>query len=170
MMSRVKDSILEKKIEKGEDVGNEVPCFDSRRANYWVNQDSVRTAVHAVSVEYKDWEICTGNISYTRIYNTVIPIHLQLLKAGYRVLIYSGDVDMCVPYTGSEAWTNSLGLTVQQDWRSWVVNYQLAGFVKTYSSLPLTFATIKGSGHTVPEFKPAEALYFFTQFLNDLPF
>ena len=47
------------------------------------------------------------------------------LGAGLKVLIYSGDHDMCVPHTGSEAWTSSLGLKVKEAWRPWKVDHQV---------------------------------------------
>ena len=42
--------------------------------------------------------------------------HASPAAAKYRVLIYSGDTDGCVPYVGSEGWTSGLGLTVTNDW------------------------------------------------------
>lgn len=61
---------------------------------------------------------------------TVLPqvIHAVLL-AGLRVLIYSGDHDMCVPHTGSEAWTRALGLKKQEHWRPWKVSDQVCNCV-----------------------------------------
>lgn len=47
------------------------------------------------------------------------------------MLIYSGDHDMCVPHTGSEAWTRGLGLKVREAWRPWKVHHQ----VKTFAAL-----------------------------------
>lgn len=40
----------------------------------------------------------------------------------------SGDHDMCVPYTGSEAWTRSMGYEVIDEWRPWTSNGQVAGY------------------------------------------
>ena len=48
--------------------------------------------------------------------------------AGLRVLIYSGDHDMCVPHTGSEAWTRGLALKPTQPWRPWKVNNQVSQY------------------------------------------
>lgn len=48
--------------------------------------------------------------------------------AGLRVLIYSGDHDMCVPHTGSEAWTRGLGLREKEPWRPWKVDGQVSSF------------------------------------------
>jgi len=149
-------------------VGGEVPCIDSQRAAEWINQDSVRTALNAISVSQQQWMICSDLINYTSIYTTVIPIHQELLQNGYRILIYSGDADMCVPNTGSEAWTDSLNLPLVDDWRPWFLNNQVGGYVRSYQGL--TYATIKGAGHMVPQYRPPQALYFFTQFLNNQPF
>ena len=38
------------------------------------------------------------------------------------MLIYSGDQDLCVPYTGSEAWTSALGLPLKAAWHPWHVS------------------------------------------------
>jgi serine carboxypeptidase-like clade 1 len=46
----------------------------------------------------------------------------------HALIIYdSGDHDMCVPFTGSEAWTRSLGYKIVDEWRSWDSNDQVAG-------------------------------------------
>ncbi len=71
---------------------------------------------------------------------------------------------MCVPHTGSEEWTRSLGLKVKHGWRQWNVDHQVAGYSQHYEGL--TFVTIKGAGHTVPESKPREALHMLDSFLQ----
>ena len=37
----------------------------------------------------------------------------------YRMLIYSGDSDACVPYWGTEQWVRELGFTEKKGWRQW---------------------------------------------------
>ncbi|OAY79832.1 Serine carboxypeptidase 1, partial [Ananas comosus] len=76
----------------------------------------------------------------------------------------SGDHDLCVPFTGSEAWTRSLGYAIIDAWRPWYLNDQVVGYTQGYDH-NLTFLTIKGAGHTVPEYKPSEALAFYTRWL-----
>lgn len=44
----------------------------------------------------------------------------------------SGDHDMCVPYTGSEAWTRSMGYKIVDEWRPWTANGQVAGYESVY--------------------------------------
>lgn len=41
----------------------------------------------------------------------------------------SGDHDMCVPFIGSEAWTLSLGYKILSEWRPWMSDGQVAGYL-----------------------------------------
>lgn len=42
---------------------------------------------------------------------------------------HSGDHDMVVPYIGSEEWTRSLGYKIIDEWRPWLSNAQIAGYI-----------------------------------------
>jgi carboxypeptidase C (cathepsin A) len=110
-----------------------------------------------------------------------------------RVLVYSGDVDSCVPYLGTEACMDALNLPVVEPWRAWIVDEQVAGYVKVLGGRTggpsLTYATVKEAGHMVPTYKvlspsckrisweplaspvprcvqPDEALALFQSFIN----
>lgn len=39
---------------------------------------------------------------------------------------------MCVPFTGSEAWTRAVGYKIVDEWRAWTVNNQVSGYVCFY--------------------------------------
>ncbi|PKI45095.1 hypothetical protein CRG98_034479 [Punica granatum] len=146
-----------------------VACINDDVATTWLNNAEVREAIHAAPVNVSGpWELCTRKISYNHDAGSMIPYHKNLTSLNYRVLIYSGDHDMCVPYTGSEAWTRSLGYKTSSAWRSWWSNNQVAGYLQEYDN-KLTFLTIKGAGHTVPEYKPSEALDFYTRWLDRKP-
>ncbi|WVZ08854.1 hypothetical protein V8G54_022200 [Vigna mungo] len=135
-------------------------------ASAWLNNDTVRKAIHAESESVAGaWELCTDRIKYDHNAGSMIPYHKNLTKMGYKALIFSGDHDMCVPFTGSEAWTRSLGYKIVDEWRPWNSNDQVAGYLQEYEN-NLTFLTIKGAGHTVPEYKPREALEFFSHWLE----
>ncbi|CAA7027114.1 unnamed protein product [Microthlaspi erraticum] len=55
----------------------------------------------------------------------------------------SGDHDMMIPYTSTEAWIKSLNYSIVDDWRPWMITRnQVAGFTRTYAN-NMTFATIK---------------------------
>uniref|UniRef100_A0A1J3IGU3 Carboxypeptidase n=1 Tax=Noccaea caerulescens TaxID=107243 RepID=A0A1J3IGU3_NOCCA len=143
-----------------------VPCIDDRVATAWLNNPEIRKAIHAKEEsEIGSWALCTGKLLFDHDAGSMIRFHRNLTLSGYRALIYSGDHDMCVPFTGSQAWTYSLGYKVIDEWRPWMSNDQVAGYTQGYAN-NLTFLTIKGAGHTVPEYKPREALDFYSRFLS----
>lgn len=75
---------------------------------------------------------------------------------------------MVVPFLGTQAWIRSLNYSILDDWRPWIVDWQIAGYTRTYSNR-MTFATVKGAGHTAPEYKPAECLAMFKRWINQVP-
>ncbi|XP_057840568.1 serine carboxypeptidase 1 [Cryptomeria japonica] len=157
--------VLEGIVPTWPQLSERVPCFDDRVATLWLNDESVRAAIRAEKKNISgDWQLCSDRINYYHDAGSMINYHENLTSQGYRALIYSGDHDMCVPYTGSEAWTRSLGYAITDSWRPWLVDGQVAGYTQGYAN-NLTFATVKGSGHTVPEYKPAEALALYSKFL-----
>ncbi|XP_022742195.1 serine carboxypeptidase 1-like [Durio zibethinus] len=146
-----------------------VPCTNDEVATRWLNDAAVRNAIHAQPENVAGpWELCTTRISYYHNAGSMIPYHKQLTAEGYRALIFSGDHDMCVPFTGTQAWTKSLGYKTITPWRSWISNGQVAGYLQAYDH-DITFLTIKGAGHTVPEYKPKEALDFYSRWLDGKP-
>ncbi|KAL6854288.1 hypothetical protein ACP4OV_019191 [Aristida adscensionis] len=142
-----------------------VPCMSDEVATAWLDNDSVRSAIHAQPVaSIGPWLLCTDKLDFHHDAGSMIIYHKNLTSQGYRAIIYSGDHDMCVPHTGTEAWTASLGYGVVDSWRPWFLNEQVSGYTQAYEN-GLTFATIKGAGHTVPEYKPQEALAFYSRWL-----
>ncbi|XP_071690083.1 serine carboxypeptidase-like 13 [Rutidosis leptorrhynchoides] len=100
----------------------------------------------------KDNECYSYDISSSIIY------HKYLLSRKCKVLILSGDHDMNFPYVGTEQWISSLGLPVESPWNPWFVNNQVAGYRMKYAKneYSLTYATVKGAGHSIPLYKPKE--------------
>ncbi|KAJ8753049.1 hypothetical protein K2173_011817 [Erythroxylum novogranatense] len=143
-----------------------VPCVNDEIATSWLNDENVRKAIHAAPKSIAGvWELCSDRINYGYGAGNILPYHKNLTTHGYRALIYSGDHDMCVPYTGTEAWTKSLGYKVLDEWRPWLSGEDVAGYLQGYDN-NLTFLTIKGAGHTVPEYKPRESLDFYNRWLE----
>ena len=71
---------------------------------------------------------------------------------------------MACNFLGDEWFVDDLGLTLVSDYKEWHVQNQVAGYVKHFDNL--IYATVKGSGHMVPEDKPAAALALVVSFLD----
>ncbi|XP_054706314.1 lysosomal protective protein-like [Uloborus diversus] len=158
------------KSENLRKVKDDPPCIDSSNLRKYLNQMSVRQALHIPS-KVQDWEICSTDveIGYKRLYDTMRPQVLELIGSGkLRGLIYNGDVDMACNFLGDEWFANNLGLKVKQKYQIWKFNNQVAGFVKYYDKL--SFLTIRGSGHMVPQDKPGPAFKMISSFLSNTPF
>ncbi|XP_034227749.1 LOW QUALITY PROTEIN: serine carboxypeptidase-like 13 [Prunus dulcis] len=126
----------------------------------WANDKTVQDALHIQEGSIKEWLRCNQTLqdSYISDVSSSLVYHENLIKQGYRVLIYSGDHDMVIPYVATMAWIESLNLTVDSRWKPWFVDGQVAGYRVQYSDKKyrLTYTTIKGAGHTAPEYKPEE--------------
>lgn len=149
-------------------LGSTPPCTDSRVADAWLNDPEVRSALHAAPIsDGGRWELCSSRISYTRTTRSTILTHVELMLVHHlRALVYSGDADLAVPHTGSERWTSQLGYPVKEEWGPWYYdNHQVAGYAVEYYG-GLTYATIKGAGHMVPETSPKQALTMFERFIK----
>jgi carboxypeptidase C (cathepsin A) len=99
----------------------------------------------------------------------MIPVHRRLIAAGLRGLVFSGLQDYVVPFTGSRKWVAGLGLPTQLPWRPWKLGRQVAGHAVRYRAEgegPLTYATVIGAGHMVPQTRPRSALALLRAFLR----
>jgi len=153
-------------------IGGPDACIDGILAEQYLNNPAVRQAIHVANESVTgEWTICTGKINYEGNTASLMPVYPTLIK-NYRVLIFNGDADCCVPYTDNESWTESLGYPVKEGWRQWEVNSQVAGYVTTYDAHPsqFSFLTVKGAGHMVPQYKPVQAFAMFQRFINNTPF
>ncbi|XP_074557347.1 serine carboxypeptidase-like 1 [Curcuma longa] len=134
----------------------------------WTNNDTVRQVLGIHKGTKPFWIRCNYGINFTNDVPSSLQYHFSLTSNGYRALVYSGDHDMTVPYLGTQAWIRSLNFSIVDDWRSWWVDNQIAGFTRRYSN-NLTFVTIKGGGHTAPEYLPRECLMMVDRWLSEVP-
>ena len=94
------------------------------------------------------------------------------------MMVYSGDVDSCVPFLGTQRRVSQLGFPPVGVYRRWFADYnqppgtaqreagpQIAGFVQEYQG-NITFCTVRGAGHMVPTFQPEAALAFIARFFR----
>ncbi|XP_062020692.1 serine carboxypeptidase-like 18 [Rosa rugosa] len=139
----------------------------------WANDKTVQSALHVEKGSIKEWVRCNWSLSdsYVKDVSSSVGYHQNLARKGYRVLIYSGDHDMAIPYVGTVAWIESLNLTLDSQWKPWFVNAQVAGYKTKYTlgKYELTYTTIKGAGHTAPEYKPKECFAMISRWFAYYP-
>ncbi|KAH9368026.1 hypothetical protein HPB48_022292 [Haemaphysalis longicornis] len=94
-----------------------------------------------------------------------------LLEDGYRVLVYSGQLDLAVPTTQTENFLSQLhwsgtsrwARARQRQWRSFD-GEKLYGYTKSVDNLH--FAVVRNSGHMVPHDTPEAAFSLITAFVD----
>eukprot|EP00754_Rhynchopus_humris_P035152 Rhum_TRINITY_DN16719_c0_g1::Rhum_TRINITY_DN16719_c0_g1_i1::g.164193::m.164193/K16296/SCPL-I; serine carboxypeptidase-like clade I len=146
------------------------PCGAQKAAAAWLNHDSVRKALHVPSEAFfgHPFHLESQVLQYNGNRPHLLDIYPTIAGA-YRGLIYNGDFDGCVPYTGAEGWISSLGWDVEEAWRPWTFGGMTAGYTQSYKHNGFRFATVKGAGHMVPQYKAREAYHMFSAFINDKP-
>lgn len=145
------------------------PCLNDTTLWLWLNRADVRMALH-IPGNVQSWDLCSDKVSkhYYRIYSTMHDFYLALLSKGLRALVYNGDTDMACNFLGDHWFVMSLNQKKTADYKPWICNNQIAGFHEQYGNL--TFLTIKGAGHMVPQWAPVRALKMFESFLSNSPY
>jgi len=165
--------------------GGPKACIESKLASAYFNQPDVQQAIHVGNspTGRPCWNtyVTAPSWTYTKqvanIPRDIYPFLIRHLD----VLIFNGDGDACVPYTGNDAWTRGMGYPVKAGWHSWDYpssrdsSWQLAGYATEYDVSALgkgsfEFITIKGGRHEVPESSPAQAYEMLKRVLQKQPF
>lgn len=134
----------------------------------WANKEIVRDALHVRKDSIGEWFRCK-TLDFEETTDDVIPYHAILSAKGYyRSLIYSGDHDAIRPFLSTQTWIRSLNYSIADDWRPWMVEDQVAGYTRSYMN-NMTFVTVKGAGHTAPEYKSKECLEMVRRWLSHEP-
>ncbi|KAF6162478.1 hypothetical protein GIB67_026316 [Kingdonia uniflora] len=157
---RLKNTLLHRRIS-GYD-----PCTESYAEKYY-NRADVQRAMHAniTKIPYS-WTACSDVLikNWKDSQFSMLPTYKELIAAGLRIWVFSGDTDSVVPVTATRLSLNNLNLTVKTPWYPWYTGNQVAGWTETYKGL--TFATVRGAGHEVPLFKPKQSSVLFRTFLT----
>ncbi|KAL3538780.1 hypothetical protein ACH5RR_002146 [Cinchona calisaya] len=139
----------------------------------WANDPTVREALQVRNGTKDEWRRCNMSLSYDKDVTTVFQYHQILSEKGLQALVYSGDHDLSIPYISTLEWIKDLNLTLDDDWRPWLLNGQIAGYTMKYSygedQFFITFATVKGAGHTAPEYKPKECFAMLDRWFSYYP-
>ncbi|KAJ0792676.1 putative peptidase S10, serine carboxypeptidase, alpha/Beta hydrolase [Helianthus annuus] len=153
-----------------DDADPEPPCVAATNVviEDWANEEDVQKALHVREGTIETWKKNNETMHYyfekndTTCYSydifSTIVYHKQLVSRNCQVLIISGDHDMTFPYVGTEEWIKSLNVPIESPWNPWFVDNQVAGYQMTYgkNGYSLTYATVKGAGHSVAFNKPEE--------------
>ncbi|KAI7725240.1 hypothetical protein M8C21_014636 [Ambrosia artemisiifolia] len=146
----------------------EDPSFDA--IQIWANDETTQHALNISQGTIGKWEIFNTTIHYadgkndTFCYSYDIfssfDYHKKLKSKKCRALVFSGDHDMTFPYVGTEQWITSLNISVEEPWEPYYIDGQVGGFQMTYAEndFSLTFATVKGAGHSAEDDKPKESM------------
>ncbi|VAI82877.1 unnamed protein product [Triticum turgidum subsp. durum] len=158
-------NLLEESVELNEAPAR--PAIDCLTYGYylsyfWMNNKMTRDALGIKQGTVSEWKRCKRELPYPYDMPSSIPYHINLTMRGYRALVYSGDHDLQVPQLSTQAWIRSLNFSIVNDWRAW------HRFTIAYAN-NLTFATIKGGGHTAPEYQPEECFAMAQRWLANEP-
>ncbi|KAL9264631.1 Serine carboxypeptidase-like 18-like protein [Drosera capensis] len=151
------------------------PNFMFMLSAAWANNRSVQQALNIREGTIKEWVRCNATLvqkSYSFDVNSSFDYHKNLTATQLQVLVFSGDHDLITPHTATEEWIRDLNLPVGSKWRPWLVDGQIAGYTTKYSTLKkyrLTYATVKGAGHSPHEYKRSDCYEMFDRWAHFYP-
>lgn len=143
-------------------------CSDGQSTTY-LNRLDVQQAMHVRNAP-QPWSGCSSVVEYNQedTQTSVLPLYQKFLAMkNLRILVYSGDTDAIVPTTATHRWVKKLGLPIVHDTHPWFVDtngLQVGGFAVEHEGL--TFTTVRGAGHLVPQDQPARSFWLFDTFLH----
>ncbi|XP_031381299.1 serine carboxypeptidase-like 27 [Punica granatum] len=145
------------------------PCTERYSQSYF-NLPEVQKALHAnvTGIPYP-WKTCSDIVGnyWADSPLSMLPIYKELIAAGLRVWVFSGDTDAVVPLTASRYSIDALKLPTLTNWYPWYDNGKVGGWSQIYKGL--TFVTVTGAGHEVPLHRPRQAFILFRSFLANKP-
>ncbi|CAN6363504.1 unnamed protein product [Urochloa humidicola] len=155
-----------------------LPAYDPCTAWYaidYLNKEEVQKAIHAnvSGIIGNPWEMCNMPIYYNWTTVTpisMIPIYQELIGAGLKVWVFSGDTDSAVPLSATRLSLDAMELPVKTSWYPWYMDpnaTEVGGWSMEYEGL--TYVTVRGAGHEVPLHRPEQALFLFKHFLLGEP-
>ncbi|KAL8161989.1 hypothetical protein V2J09_013478 [Rumex salicifolius] len=147
-----------------------IPYIYLQNYNYipiyvWTNDKNVQEALHVREGSIEQWVRCNKTLSgFTIDVNNTVPNHQRLTHKFIRALTKIYVYLTLVRWSGSNRSKFQLPQTGGH-------NSLMAKYTTKYSNSKyrLTYTTIKGGGHTAPEYKPKEALSMIDKWLARYP-
>ena len=135
--------------------------------NDFLQLPTTRAAIHVGNLPYNEDADSVIRFMIGDEMNTTKPLVASILDAGYRVLIYSGQLDICVPYPLTERWLASMEWHGAEQYRAadrliWREQGEIAGYVRQVDNL--SEVLVRNSGHMVPADQSEVAYALITRF------
>ncbi|CAN8326670.1 unnamed protein product [Cochlearia groenlandica] len=142
------------------------PCTEKHSKVYF-NLPEVQEALHVPpGLAPSKWDTCNYvvNEHWDDCSSSVLNIYHELIAAGLRIWVFSGDADAVVPVTSTRYSIDALKLRPLSTYGPWYIDGQVGGWTQQYAGL--NFVTVRGAGHEVPLHRPKEALALFKAFIS----
>lgn len=141
----------------------------------YLNQDVIRSAVHVGDAVFNNGSACEYHLM-ADVMVSFKPELQDLLNNNYKVLIYSGQLDIIIAPALTERFMNTLQWNHQADftaasravWRVNSTDTEVAGFAR--SAYNLQHVVVRGAGHIVPSDQPERAYNMISHFIENIPF
>jgi len=138
----------------------------------WLARADVRKALHIQPNNRFNSADNGVGMNYSVTEPNLLPFYEHArAETDLRVLVYNGDTDPGINSMVTQDkyfnYFDSINVTESEAWRPWTLDgkQRMGGFVVSYPG-DFHYVTIRGSGHMVPEYKPAATLAFLTAFLK----
>ncbi|XP_051120178.1 serine carboxypeptidase-like 27 [Andrographis paniculata] len=145
------------------------PCTE-RYSKIFFNLPDVQKAMHANTTRLTyQWQTCSDTVGnyWTDSPMSMLPIYKELIAAGLRIWVFSGDTDSVVPITATRYSIDALRLPTVTKWYPWYDSGKVGGWSQVYKGL--TLVSVTGAGHEVPLHRPRQAFILFRSFLENRP-
>ncbi|XP_014252803.1 venom serine carboxypeptidase-like [Cimex lectularius] len=138
----------------------------------FLSQKYVRRGLHVGDIPFLFNNTVVIQYLLADTLQSVVP-WLETLLENYRVLVYSGQLDIICAYPLTVNYLKKLEWSGAQEYKNakrekWFVDGELAGYVKQAKGL--TEVLVRNSGHMVPQDQPTRALILLKKFIFNQPF
>ena len=135
--------------------------------NDFLQLPATRAALHVGDLPYNEAGSIVSDHLVGDMMNTTRPRVEALLDAGYRVMIYNGQLDVVVAYPLAERWLSSMEWHGAEQYRDaeriiWRQQGEIAGYVREVDNLYEVL--VRNSGHMVPTDQPEVGYALITKF------
>lgn len=140
----------------------------------FAQRPEVRRAIHVGDQEYHTSRSTVALNFLEDILRSAVPQFTTVLANGYKVLVYSGHLDICVPTTQTERFLSLVAWSHSDEWAHapqrilWSADGKVPyGYKKTVANL--NFVMVRNGGHVLPFDQPEVMFQLITSFIDGTP-